>query len=179
MSPSRRRAWRGARLCLPHPAAALSLPPPGSHPTAITHAHYSCGAMGTSRPTAITLAKFTPASWPCVPPVAVGRDGRPPSPVGAPHPPGSRPTAITLAKFTPASWPCVPPVRVGGAMLGCRASRPLCSFVLKTSAPRRRPIARGGSPPRRPVQNECFLSWFPAVFILSNVFPLCPIWFVC
>ena len=133
-----------------------------------------------SRPTAITLAKFTPASWPCVPPVAVGRDGRPPSPVGPPHPPGSRPTAITPAKFTPAPW------RVRTARAGWRRDAwlpGLPAFVLlcvkNTRAPVACPIARGGSPPRRPVQNECFLSWFPAVFILSNVFPLCPIWFLC
>ena len=55
MSPSRRRAaWRGARLGIPRPSHA----PPRPVAPAPT-AHYPGGAMGTSRPTAITHVQFS------------------------------------------------------------------------------------------------------------------------
>ena len=102
MSPSRRRAVaRGGsppRCVAWYPTLAhrpwwLPVRSPGAIPLspAITHAHYPCGAMGTSRPTAITPVQFAPHSTrprplaarstlalrcalPWAGPVAVGRD---------------------------------------------------------------------------------------------------------
>ena len=79
----------------------------------ITHDHGAralpCGAMGTSRPTAITPAKFaralrppftTPvhtARAPWCGPVAVGRDGRPPRPWGLPTLPARAAAPLSVA----------------------------------------------------------------------------------
>ena len=52
--------------------------------------------------------------------LCVRRDGRPPPPVGAPHPPGSRPTVIT-----PAHYP-------GGAMLARGGSPPRPTAITPT-----------------------------------------------
>ena len=105
IAPPRHR--RGARLCIPLLLVR----------TPLSHAHYPGGAMGTSRPTAITPAngilrhhsrpvavRHTRAPLPCArhPRPRIARGGSPPRaartwpppPVGAPHPPGSRPIAV-------------------------------------------------------------------------------------
>ena len=88
--------------------------------TRITHAHYPGGAMGTSRPTAITPAIYAPRAHRPYP-VAVRRCGG--ARCLAAGPPGSRRRAIDAVRG-----------------LASRAPRPFA----RGGSP---PIARGGSPP--------------------------------
>ena len=108
IAPHRPVAVRTARAPLPcAPPVRLGLPRPrrtiAASPVAVP--------LRAHRPYPVVRLAFR-AGW--------RRDGRPPPPVGAPHPPGSRPTAITPAWYAHASPFPAPP----------------------------RHIARGGSPPR-------------------------------
>ena len=82
LAPPRPVTMRTARAPLRGPVAVgLDVWPPGLPArAAITHAHYSSGAMGTSRPTAIRHAKCTPPLHPQNTPLA-----RPLAPSHSPH----------------------------------------------------------------------------------------------
>ena len=179
MSPSRRRAWRGARLCLPHPAAALSLPPPRLAP----YRHYA-RALLVRRDGDIAPYRHYPREiHPRLMAVRTARCGR----VRWGHRPWGLPTlpARALPPLPPRNSPpprgaCVPPVRVGGAMLGYRASRPLCSFLLKTPAPPScAPLPVAARLPVAPYKTNAFVGVSRRFLFLSNVFPLCPTWVLC
>ena len=148
MSPSRRRAIgavRGLASRAP-PRAPLC----GPIMRSITHAHYPGGAMGTSRPTAITPAIFA-------------RGGSPP-----------RPTAITHARGAPDPQKIA---RGGSPPLCSYTSRsvalcaPLCLKIpplrfdcgapsMAPSSAHTRAHARRPAPPPRSLATPCHLAGF-------------------
>ena len=176
MSPSRRPAKRGAQLGIPPPS-----PRPVAHHLVVPRGAvpwYVAFRAGWRRDGDIAPYRHYPRNFTPAPrPVRLAKP--------SPRVPWCRPVA------------CAPPVSRGafGIASGWRCDGRLPSPVGAPHPPSSRPTAITPAPrpvrprrtiaarpvadPRRPVQNECFLSWFPAVFILSNVFPLCPIWFLC
>ena len=157
MSPSRRRAIGAVRRLASRaprhaPLAALPSTRLSPRPVAVTHTHYPGGAMGTSRPTAITPGHYAtlfrthidaPCRAPLPRPVAVGRDARSPGLPARAAAPSARCAAWQVARaesFAGAS-PCAPHSRAGRGVRSPHPRRPAAAppgsrhriFTLKIS----------------------------------------------
>ena len=167
-SPSRCAAWQVAHTesCPRHgarqgraPGAMLGrrcLPARA----AITHAHYPGGAIGTSRPTAITPP--CPAPLPCAPlvshchpPRLPARTARTPFPCSTPVPRcGTHRAAAPPARC--AALPCVPLPHTLAALAPWRLATPLPTRITRAARFAAWHLARPRCPPKkRPPKRPC------------------------